>query len=180
MFFFSFSRIKRKKMATREEELQKKREEAERKARRGEIDPTHEFTFQVWTKLNHFDRNLKNKLRYLGSKLVASLVEFPLRFSTSSGVFFTFWILLLKNFKLQTVKNISEFWRKNSKLKNDWLLLATAAEKHQWRHWINVNKWCLIQSWSNHISIRLCLLLFWPMKSHGKCVAAEIKQNILS
>ena len=42
-----FSRIKRKKMATREEELQKKREEAERKARRGEIDPTHEFTFQV-------------------------------------------------------------------------------------------------------------------------------------
>ena len=34
-------------MANREEELQKKREEAERKARRGEIDPTHEFTFQV-------------------------------------------------------------------------------------------------------------------------------------
>ena len=46
-FFFLFLRIKRKKMATREEELQKKREEAERKARRGEIDPTHEFTFQV-------------------------------------------------------------------------------------------------------------------------------------
>ena len=41
------NRIKRKKMATKEEELQKKREEAERKARRGEIDPTHEFTFQV-------------------------------------------------------------------------------------------------------------------------------------
>ena len=36
-------------MANREEELQKKREEAERKARRGEIDPTHEFTFQVST-----------------------------------------------------------------------------------------------------------------------------------
>jgi hypothetical protein len=35
-------------MATKEEELQKKREEAERKARRGEIDPTHEFTFQVY------------------------------------------------------------------------------------------------------------------------------------
>lgn len=34
-------------MATREEELQKKREEAERKARRGEIDPTHDFTIQV-------------------------------------------------------------------------------------------------------------------------------------
>ena len=30
-----------------EEELQKKREEAERKARRGEIDPTHEFTFHI-------------------------------------------------------------------------------------------------------------------------------------
>ena len=30
-----------------EEELQKKREEAERKARRGEIDPTHEFTFHL-------------------------------------------------------------------------------------------------------------------------------------
>jgi hypothetical protein len=29
----------------KDEELQKKREEAERKARRGEIDPTHEFTF---------------------------------------------------------------------------------------------------------------------------------------
>ena len=29
------------------EELAKKREEAERKARRGEIDPTHEFTFQL-------------------------------------------------------------------------------------------------------------------------------------
>ena len=38
---------KRKKKATKEEERQKKREEAERKARRGEIDPTHEFTFQV-------------------------------------------------------------------------------------------------------------------------------------
>ena len=35
------------RMTTREEELQKKREEAERKARRGEIDPTHEFTIQV-------------------------------------------------------------------------------------------------------------------------------------
>ena len=46
-FFMGHSRVKRKKMATREEELQKKREEAERKARRGEIDPTHEFTFQV-------------------------------------------------------------------------------------------------------------------------------------
>ena len=29
------------------EELKKKREEAERKARRGEIDPTHEFTFHL-------------------------------------------------------------------------------------------------------------------------------------
>ena len=29
------------------EELTKKREEAERKARRGEIDPTHEFTFHL-------------------------------------------------------------------------------------------------------------------------------------
>ena len=27
------------------EELQKQREEAERKARRGEIEPTHDFTF---------------------------------------------------------------------------------------------------------------------------------------
>ena len=29
------------------EEIQKKREEAERKARRGEIDPMHEYAFQV-------------------------------------------------------------------------------------------------------------------------------------
>ena len=29
------------------EDLKKKREEAERKARRGEIDPTHEFTFHL-------------------------------------------------------------------------------------------------------------------------------------
>ncbi len=36
-------------MSSREEELQKKREEAERKARRGEIDPTHEFTIQART-----------------------------------------------------------------------------------------------------------------------------------
>ena len=48
-------------MATREEELQKKREEAERKARRGEIDPTHEFTFQVNIniELNHLKRFTK-------------------------------------------------------------------------------------------------------------------------
>ncbi|XP_059081897.1 dynein axonemal heavy chain 5-like [Tigriopus californicus] len=39
-------------MATREEELQKKREEAERKARRGEIDPTHEFTIQIIAQLS--------------------------------------------------------------------------------------------------------------------------------
>ena len=31
----------------KEETLIKKREEAERKARRGEIDPTHEFTFHI-------------------------------------------------------------------------------------------------------------------------------------
>jgi hypothetical protein len=37
---------------SREAELQKKREEAERKARRGEIDPTHEFTIQVYTVLH--------------------------------------------------------------------------------------------------------------------------------
>ena len=53
------SRVKRKKMATREEELQKKREEAERKARRGEIDPTHEFTFQVFIVFS-FDAMLSN------------------------------------------------------------------------------------------------------------------------
>ena len=47
LFYIQIFRIRRKKMATKEEELQKKREEAERKARRGEIDPTHEFTFQV-------------------------------------------------------------------------------------------------------------------------------------
>ena len=29
------------------DEIKKKREEAERKARRGEIDPTQEFTFSV-------------------------------------------------------------------------------------------------------------------------------------
>ena len=29
------------------EELQKAREEAERKARRGEIEPTHDFTFTL-------------------------------------------------------------------------------------------------------------------------------------
>ena len=34
------------RILAKELELQKKREEAERKARRGEIDPTHEFTFQ--------------------------------------------------------------------------------------------------------------------------------------
>ena len=49
-------------MATKEEELQKKREEAERKARRGEIDPTHEFTFQVhqtliYNKLSFIEKN---------------------------------------------------------------------------------------------------------------------------
>ena len=33
------------------EELQKKREEAERKARRGEIDPMQEFTFTALSKV---------------------------------------------------------------------------------------------------------------------------------
>ena len=35
------------KVPLTEEEIQKKREEAERKARRGEIDPAHEFTFMI-------------------------------------------------------------------------------------------------------------------------------------
>ena len=35
------------------EEIQRKREEAERKARRGEIDPMHEFTFQVIGQVGH-------------------------------------------------------------------------------------------------------------------------------
>lgn len=34
------------------EDLQKKKEEAERKARRGEIDPIQEFTFQILSKVN--------------------------------------------------------------------------------------------------------------------------------
>ena len=34
-------------MPLSEDEIQKKREEAERKARRGEIDPMHEYAFQV-------------------------------------------------------------------------------------------------------------------------------------
>ena len=54
LFCIQIFRIRRKKMATKEEELQKKREEAERKARRGEIDPTHEFTFQVFISVDGF------------------------------------------------------------------------------------------------------------------------------
>ena len=54
LFYIQIFRIRRKKMATKEEELQKKREEAERKARRGEIDPTHEFTFQVFISVYSF------------------------------------------------------------------------------------------------------------------------------
>jgi hypothetical protein len=38
----------------KDEELQKKREEAERKARRGEIDPTHEFTFLLIGQVKQF------------------------------------------------------------------------------------------------------------------------------
>ena len=34
-----------------DEELQRKREEAERKARRGEIDPMQEFTFSLLSKV---------------------------------------------------------------------------------------------------------------------------------
>ena len=42
------------------EELTKKREEAERKARRGEIDPTHEFTFHLigQVETGYFAKNL--------------------------------------------------------------------------------------------------------------------------
>ena len=36
-----------KKVKLSPDEIQKKREEAERKARRGEIDPMQEFAFQV-------------------------------------------------------------------------------------------------------------------------------------
>ena len=35
------------------EELQKAREEAERKARRGEIEPTHDFTFTLIGQAGH-------------------------------------------------------------------------------------------------------------------------------
>ena len=62
-------------MASREEELQKKREEAERKARRGEIDPTHEFTFQVIKGSNIFFRvpwNYIRIFRVLWGSLVTS------------------------------------------------------------------------------------------------------------
>ena len=39
--------IAMKKVKRSPDEIQKKREEAERKARRGEIDPMQEFAFQV-------------------------------------------------------------------------------------------------------------------------------------
>ena len=66
LFCIQIFRIRRKKMATKEEELQKKREEAERKARRGEIDPTHEFTFQVFISVHRFENHkftVKNWIR---------------------------------------------------------------------------------------------------------------------
>ncbi len=46
----------------KEEALQRKRDEAERKARRGEIDPTHEFTFLlIGQVLPGFSKLEKNK-----------------------------------------------------------------------------------------------------------------------
>ena len=42
------------------EELTKKREEAERKARRGEIDPTHEFTFHLIGQVETLDTLVKH------------------------------------------------------------------------------------------------------------------------
>ena len=41
------------KVPLTEDEIQKKREEAERKARRGEIDPMHEYAFQVICQVGH-------------------------------------------------------------------------------------------------------------------------------
>ena len=43
-----------------DEELQKKREEVERKARRGEIDPMHEYVFQVICQVSRTDMYLQN------------------------------------------------------------------------------------------------------------------------
>ena len=40
--------------------LQRKREEAERKARRGEIEPTHEFTFLLIGQVNLWHSNMFN------------------------------------------------------------------------------------------------------------------------
>ena len=47
------------------EELTKKREEAERKARRGEIDPTHEFTFHLIGQVETLDTLVKHYLLLL-------------------------------------------------------------------------------------------------------------------
>ena len=38
-----------------EEELERKKEEAERKARRGEIDPVHEYTFTLISKVAFYE-----------------------------------------------------------------------------------------------------------------------------
>ena len=50
----------------KEEELQKKREEAERKARRGEIDPTHEYTFNVIGQVSELLLSLYLSYSFLG------------------------------------------------------------------------------------------------------------------
>jgi hypothetical protein len=51
----------------KDEELQKKREEAERKARRGEIDPTHEFTFLLIGQVKQ-NKHVGINYRYLARK----------------------------------------------------------------------------------------------------------------
>ena len=73
-------------MATKEEELQKKREEAERKARRGEIDPTHEFTFQVYH-ICIFDRCLitRKSLEFC----LVTICMIPIFFSDRSSIEWT-------------------------------------------------------------------------------------------
>ena len=54
-----------------EEELERKKEEAERKARRGEIDPVHEYTFTLISKvISNWDNFTSVKHKYLSDNRI--------------------------------------------------------------------------------------------------------------
>ena len=100
------------------EELAKKREEAERKARRGEIDPTHEFTFQL---IGQFSGLLRHEIMDYMFNDPAMLDDLDYLYKSDNARYrqvFLFYLFITRNFLGKFCSTFNQRKQRMKRMKN--------------------------------------------------------------